>query len=117
MAYVGQTMSLQQEWQFFQRINPRIGNLFAPLDAAIRENFNREEVIDSLHKSSTLGVNQAGIEIPYTNQTATANFKTSEYCCEVLPAYMFNMEVMDLRAQYTQLRYRFEAVQDSKMDR
>ena len=37
MAYAGLKIPLQQEWHFFQRITPGVGTLFAPLEAALRD--------------------------------------------------------------------------------
>ena len=74
-----------------------VGTLFASLEVALRDEcllyllgYRRKEATESLHKRITWGAKQAGIEIPDPTQTANANFKTSEHCCEVLNASLLN---------------------------
>ena len=85
-------------------MTPGAGDLFAPLEASLREDFlpnillgRIEEVIESLHRRITWDVRRAGIGIPYLTRTAPANVETSEHCCEILSALLLNREAMDLR--------------------
>ena len=104
-------MLLQKEWQFFQHVSPSAGNLFAALEAALRENFlppllggRIEELTELLCKRINWDMNWAGIWIPYLNQTAPDNFETSEHCCEVLTASLLVRKALDLRAHATRAK-------------
>ena len=90
-AYARLTMSIQKEWQFAQRTTTSVGTLFAPLEAALTENFIasllggwREDVIDYLRKRITWGMKRAGIRIPDPTHTSPKNFETSKKYCEVI---------------------------------
>ena len=38
-AYSGLQKSLQQEWAFVQRVTPRVGDSFGPVEEALKETF------------------------------------------------------------------------------
>ena len=38
-AYAGMQKSLHQEWEFVQQVTPVIGDVFGPVEKALRENF------------------------------------------------------------------------------
>ena len=82
------TKSLQQEWQYLQRVVPDMGPAFQPLEEALCEVFLpallQEEPPGTLLDSfCDLPVRLAGIGIPNPILTAPVNFATSQGCCTV----------------------------------
>ena len=123
-AYARMKISLQQEWNFVQRVTPGIGTIFASLDASLRYDFfpdmlgeRIEEITDFLHKQITWAVKQAGIGIPDPNQTVPTNFETLEHCYEILTPSTTNGEALNLRAHTSQVRKGRDVGMDSRVNR
>ena len=81
-AYAGIQKSLQQEWDFVQRVTPGVGEAFGPIGEALREIFVpalleglRERVPES--ENTRLPVKQAGLALPDPIQTAPENLTAS----------------------------------------
>ena len=82
-AYAGLKKSLQQEWDFFQRVNPGIRDNFCPSKEDIQHSF----LLDLLRGETSnlpawgvshLQVNQAGIALP--NPTLSVAYKQMASC-------------------------------------
>ena len=77
-AYSGLQKSLQQEWDFVQRVTPGVGEEFGPVEEALREIFvpalfrGLKEGVPA-RESTRLTVNQAGLDLPDPVQTAPEN--------------------------------------------
>eukprot|EP00978_Attheya_sp_CCMP212_P043518 scaffold285789_cov24-Attheya_sp.AAC.1 len=90
MAYAGIQKSLQQEWQFVQRVIDGIGGEFSEVEAALTEVFLpalfREMTPAGVHlrKITALPVKVSGLSIPNVEHSATKNFSTSVDCCSFL---------------------------------
>ena len=81
-VYAGLQKSLQQEWEFVQRVIPDIEDAFGPVETSLRDAF-----LPALFQGVgelTLGrgvtrlrVKQAGLDIPDPTKTAPENWMTS----------------------------------------
>jgi hypothetical protein len=87
-AYAGLTKSLQQEWQYLQRVVPDCGAAFEPVEEAIRTVFLpallQATEAECQRELTTLSVRQAGLGLPNPTQSAQASFAASEACSELL---------------------------------
>ncbi len=83
-AYAGLTKSLQQEWQYLQRVVPDCGAAFQPVEDAIRTVFLpallQATEAECQRELSTVSVSQAGLGLPDPTQSAEACFAASEAC-------------------------------------
>ena len=86
-AYAGLQKSLQQEWQFVQRVTPGIGAAFAAIEASIRDRFlpalfGEEKAADpTVRTLSSLPVKAAGLALPDPTTSSAANYTASTVCC------------------------------------
>eukprot|EP00978_Attheya_sp_CCMP212_P047373 scaffold421334_cov62-Attheya_sp.AAC.4 len=89
-AYAGIQKSLQQEWQFVQRVIDGIGGKFSEVEAALMEVFLpalfKETTPAGIHlrKITALLVKVLGLSIPNAKHSAMKNFLTSVDCCSFL---------------------------------
>ena len=81
-TYAGLKKSLQQEWDFVQRVTPGVGDSFGPAEDALKETFVpaffkglREGVTE--RGVTRLPVKQAGLALPNPSQTAPENWTAS----------------------------------------
>jgi hypothetical protein len=87
-AYAGLAMSLQQEWQYLQRVVPDCGPSFQPVEEAIRVAFlpallgGAED--ETQRELTSLSVRRAGLGLPDPTQTAAGCFAASVACTKVL---------------------------------
>jgi len=92
-AYAGLQKSLQQEWQFVQRVTRDVGSHFNPIVKALHGSFlpalfgdNLPEH-DPIHTLAGLPVKQAGLALPHPRTSAAQNYKASTLlCAEVFDA-------------------------------
>lgn len=77
-------MSLQQEWQYLQRVVPGCGAAFQPIEDAIRDVFIPallQGLPDETQRELTsLSVRHAGLGLPDPTSTAQGNYATSVAC-------------------------------------
>ena len=77
-AYAVLQKSLQQEWDFVQRVTPGVGDSFGPAEDALKETFV-PELFEGLREGmpergvTRLPVKQAGLSLPDPSQTALEN--------------------------------------------
>lgn len=87
-AYAGLQKSLQAEWQYLQRVTGNVSEMFAPLEAAIKNKFFPAlfgepvwEDGDHRRPLAALPVKSAGLAIPDPTVTANDNYMTSSLVC------------------------------------
>ena len=86
-AYAGLQKSLQQEWQYIQRVSEDIAEYFAPIEESICKTFlpalfGESHLDDNYRRPlSTLPVKHSGLAIPDPTLTASDNYKTSTLVC------------------------------------
>ena len=86
-AYAGLQKSLQQEWQYLQRVSEGVADHFSPIEKAISNNFlpalfGEPRLEDTYRRPlATLPVKHAGLAIPDPTSTADSNYKTSSLVC------------------------------------
>jgi hypothetical protein len=86
-AYAGLQKSLQQEWQYLQRVTKDVSEHFAPIEAAISDKFLPalfgEPTLDDNYRRrvSTLPVKHAGLALPDPTKSADSNYSTSTLVC------------------------------------
>ena len=86
-AYAGLQKSLQQEWQFVQRVTPGIGAAFAAIEASIRDRFlpalfGEEKAADpTVRTLASLPVKATGLALPDPTTSSAANYTASTVCC------------------------------------
>ena len=80
--YAGLQKSLQQEWDFVQRVTPGVGDAFGPVEVTLKEIFVqalfqglREGVPEQ--RITRLPVKQAVLALPEPSQTAPENWTAS----------------------------------------
>jgi hypothetical protein len=87
-AYAGLAMSLQQEWQYLQRVVPGCGAAFQPIEDALRDDFIpallQGDKSETQRELTSLAVRHAGLGLPDPTSTAQANFSTSVACAKLL---------------------------------
>jgi hypothetical protein len=87
-AYAGLAMSLQQEWQYLQRVVPGCGAAFQPIEDALRDVFIpallQGDPAETQREQTSLAVRHAGLGIPDPTSTAEANYSTSVACARLL---------------------------------
>ena len=89
-AYAGLQKSLQNEWQFLQRVTAGASHLFDPLEEVISKTFLPalfgEPRMEDTHRRplAALPVKHAGLAIPNPTQTADDNYRTSSLVCSHL---------------------------------
>jgi hypothetical protein len=87
-AYAGLAMSLQQEWQYLQRVIPDCGEAFEPIEEAIRMVFLpallQATAAETQRELTTLSVRQAGLGLPDPTLSAPDCFAASEASTELL---------------------------------
>ncbi|GAX18236.1 hypothetical protein FisN_31Hu011 [Fistulifera solaris] len=111
-AYSGFRHSLQMEWQYIQRVIPRIAPLFEPLESAIQNNFlpallgQKEPVTGELRKILALGTKAAGIGIWNPMETCCHNFSTSEKVTKLISGSL--LENLNLNVRQHQERAKTE---------
>ena len=81
-AYSGLQKSLQQEWDFVQRVTPGVGAAFGPVEEAFREVFVPalfRGLLEGLptRENTCLLVKQAGLDLPDPVKTAPENWTAS----------------------------------------
>ena len=81
-------MSLQQEWQYLQRVVPGSGASFQPIEDALRDVFIPALLQGAPAKTqrelTSPAVRHAGLGIPDPTSTAEANYTTSVACATLL---------------------------------
>ena len=81
-AYAGLYKSLQQEWEFLQRVTPVIKDAFGPVEQAVWEAFIMD-LLQGLGEVTPgrgvicLPVKQAGLALPDPTKTAPENWTAS----------------------------------------
>jgi hypothetical protein len=87
-AYAGVTKSLQQEWQYLQRVVPNCGTAFEPVKEAIQTVFLpallEATEPECQRKLTTLSIRQAGLGLPNPVQSAPGCLAASEACTALL---------------------------------
>jgi hypothetical protein len=82
-AYSGLQKSLQQEWQFVQRVKEGVGEKFTAIEEAISNTFlpalfgDEYDEDDPCWKLACLPVKHAGMAIPDPTTSAQSNFEAS----------------------------------------
>lgn len=82
-AHQGLLKSLQQEWQFVQRVCKDVGAFFEPIERAIKEDFlpalfgTTTDEVSSLRELQCLPIKSAGMALPNPQISADANYKNS----------------------------------------
>ena len=87
-AYTGLQKSLQQEWQYCQRVNPCPGDAFAPLEEVITTQllpplFGDQE--PPPRDLTALPVKLSGLSLPRPTDTCTSNLEVSREVTKHLP--------------------------------
>jgi hypothetical protein len=81
-AYAGLVKSLQQEWQYLQRVVPDCGAAFEPVEEAIRSVFLpallQATEAECQRKLTTVSVRKAGLGLPDPTQSAPGCFAASK---------------------------------------
>jgi hypothetical protein len=91
-AYTGLQRSLQQEWQYVQRVVGNISESFSAVEKAIRDDFipalfgEEQATPDNFRKLLALPVKHAGIALPNPTVSGPANHKASILVCSHLLA-------------------------------
>jgi hypothetical protein len=91
-AYSGLQKSLQQEWQFVQRVKEGVGEEFTDIERAISQTFlaalfgDEYDDDDPRRKVVCLPVKHAGLAIPDPTTSAKSNFESSILICSHLLA-------------------------------
>jgi hypothetical protein len=85
-AYAGLQKSLQQEWQFLQRVTDGLGLEFSAIALAMEHDFlpalfGLESVPDTLKRLASLPVKKAGLALPDPTATAETNYHSSTVVC------------------------------------
>ncbi len=85
-AYAGLQKSLQQEWQFLQRVTSGLSDEFAVVEKALAEKFlpslfGNGEQCDTKRQLACLPVKHAGLALPNPTTTAESNWKSSTLIC------------------------------------
>ena len=81
-AYAGLQKSLQQEWEFVQRVTPGIGNAFGPIEKALQETF-LPALFDGLGEGAPergvtrMTVKHSGLALTDQNLTSPENWTES----------------------------------------
>jgi hypothetical protein len=90
-AYVGLQKSLQQEWQFLQRVTSGLSDEFEAIEKVLAENFlpllfGNGKTCDTKRQLACLPVKHAGLALPNPTTTAESNWKASTLICGHLVA-------------------------------
>jgi hypothetical protein len=85
-AYAGLHKSLQQEWQFIQRVTSGLSDEFIDVQKALQEDFipalfGNPQVDDIPGQLACLPIKKAGLAIPDPTVTAVASHTASEVIC------------------------------------
>jgi hypothetical protein len=96
-AYAGLQKSLQQEWQFLQRVTAGLGEEFRGVEDALTTKFlpalfGITETDNPLRQLACLPVKQSGLAIPDPTTTADENWTTSTVVCGHLIAALRGTE-------------------------
>jgi hypothetical protein len=96
-AYAGLQKSLQQEWQFLQRVTDGLGKEFRGVEDALMTKFlpalfGTTETNNSLRQLACLPVKKSGFAIPDPTTTADENWTTSTVVCGHLIAVLRGTE-------------------------
>jgi hypothetical protein len=97
-AYAGLQKSLQQEWQFLQRVVPEIGDKFAGVERAISDDFLPALFDDKICESDKrralagLPVKHVGLALPDPTTSAESNHEASTLVCSHLLAAFRGVE-------------------------
>jgi hypothetical protein len=91
LAYAGLQKSLQQEWQFLQRVTDGISTEFQAVESSLKDDFlpallGQSKVGQPLRDLLALPVKHAGIAIPNPTTSAGGNFRASTIVCGHLVA-------------------------------
>ena len=86
LAYAGLQKSLQQEWQFLQRVTDGISTEFQAVESSLKDDFlpallGQSKVGEPLRDLLALPVKHAGIAIPNPTTSAGGNFRASTIVC------------------------------------
>ncbi len=102
-AYSGLQKSLQQEWQFVQRVKEGVGEEFTAIEEAISNTFlpalfgDEYDEDDPRWKLACLPVKHAGMAIPDPTTSAQSNFEASILLiCSHLLAALWGVKVFGL---------------------
>jgi hypothetical protein len=90
-AYARMQKSLQQEWQFLQRVTDGLDDEFAAIEHAVNAKFlpplfGIESVCDTKRQLGCLPVKHSGLALPDPTTTAESNWKASTLVCGHLVA-------------------------------
>jgi hypothetical protein len=87
-AYAGLAKSLQQEWQYLQRVVPDCGAAFEPVEEAIRSVFLpallQAAEAECQRKLTTISIRKAGLGLPDPTQLAPGCLAAYEACTGLL---------------------------------
>ncbi len=97
-AYAGLQKSLQQEWQFLQRVVPSIGEKFEGVEKAISDDFLPALFNDKIHESDKrwelagLPVKHTGLALPNPTTSTESNYEASTLVCSHIVAAFRGIE-------------------------
>ena len=89
-TYAAMQKSLQQEWQYVQRVVKNTSNSFTPVEEALHQVFlaalfgDSLSADDSMRRLMALPVKSSGLGLPNPTQTAQTNYSTSVAICSHL---------------------------------
>jgi hypothetical protein len=121
MAYAGIQKSLQQEWQFVQRVIDGIGGEFSEVEAALTEVFLPalfEKTMPTgshLQKVTALPVKVSGLSIPNAEHSGMKIFLTSMDCCSFLANVIMGRATWSHLDHKVTLKQTREAAQSSSI--
>jgi hypothetical protein len=124
-AYSGLQKSLQQEWQFVQRVRKDTGMDFLEVERAISQSFlpalfgDAYDDDDPRRRLASLPVKHAGLTLPNPTESAESNYEASTLACSHLVAALKGVKVfcsLDHLAVIQEVRIELQPRKDAKHD-
>ena len=102
-AYAVLVRSLQNKWNYLQRVTSGSGDLYKPIEKAIREKLlpallDQPSIGDNLCSHIALSVKQAGLVILDPTASTGDNHAASMYCYAVLMESLLTGAPLDIHA-------------------
>ena len=102
-AYTGLVKALQNEWTYLQWVTTGSGNLYAPIEKAITEDFlpallGQANIGQTIRDQTALAVKRAGLGIPNPTTTTGDNYSASIDCSKLLVESVLTGEPIDIVA-------------------
>ena len=98
-AYAGMQRTLQQEWNFIQKVIPNIANLFSSLKASIHTSFFHtlfgEEIPTHYRSWVSVSIKKGGTVIPKPEEMVDLNYLASTCDCSHLLDALKEKEIFD----------------------